>query len=139
MILTLILIGIVVAAFIAHIKFNDYFSGWREAVDFIAIIVTVLGMIAISACNVIIVLNNCNTEGSVIAKREERKALVYQLENKTYLNDNNVGVHELFSDIAEFNGKIEWNRHAKTDPWLSWFAESWAQYVEPINYEIKED
>lgn len=79
------------------------------------------------------IINNVNAEGRLQADMQKREALVYQLENQTYLNDNNVGTVELFKEIAEFNGLIYKHRAGRKNPFINLYFVPYADKIEPID------
>lgn len=81
------------------------------------------------------IIANTNTDAKLSEINAERDAIVYQLKNKTYLNDNNLGAHEVFKDVANFNKKVVGNQKRKTSPWTSWlYSPIWLE-VESIDLE----
>lgn len=62
------------------------------------LILTVLSIISICA--------NVGAEGKLASMQETRAALVYQLENDLYDNDNDLGKKELYNQIAGYNAEV---------------------------------
>ena len=62
-----------------------------------------LGGIALVIELVVIITSHANAIGDQAAMEAERETLIYQMENETYKNDNNVGTTELFSSITSLN------------------------------------
>ena len=63
--------------------------------SFAFLILTVLSIISICA--------NVGAEGKLASMQETRAALVYQLENDLYDNDNDLGKKELYNQITGYN------------------------------------
>ena len=82
-----------------------------------------------------IVVVNVNPIGERAAMEAERETLIYQLENETYKNDNNVGTTELLSAIAEYNGKILKIQAGRKSPWVNWFYAPYGEDLELIDLE----
>ena len=80
-----------------------------------------------------ILCSNVNVPGQVARLESERAAIIYQVENKTYLNDNNLGTNELFTQIGTFNGKVLGGRASKSNPWVRWFYSPAYYQVESID------
>ena len=60
------------------------------------------------------VVARAGADAYLASMQEKRSALVYQLENDIYDNDNDLGKKELYSEITEYNcdvaeGKIKQN------------------------------
>lgn len=66
--------------------------------SFAFLILTVLSIISICA--------NVGAEGKLASMQETRAALVYQLENDLYDNDNDLGKKELYNQIAGYNAEV---------------------------------
>lgn len=96
----------------------SYFAGVILAIELTAILVV-----------------NVNPIGEKAAMDAERETLIYQLENETYKNDNNVGTTELLSAIAEYNGKILKIQAGRKNPWVSWFYAPYGEDLELIDLE----
>lgn len=82
-----------------------------------------------------IIVIHINNTGNLEAMNEKREAIVYQLENETYKNANNVGTNELFNDISDFNSDVIRGQAGLNNPWFSWFYASYWKDVEPIVYK----
>lgn len=78
-----------------------------------------------------------NTDASqnanLIALEQKRENLIYQLENKLYLNDNNLGANKLFDEIQTFNAKILGSRAKKDSRWTNWLYSPIWYKIEPID------
>lgn len=66
--------------------------------SFTFLILTVLSIISVCA--------NIGAEGKLASMQETRAALVYQLENDLYDNDNDLGKKELYNQIAGYNAEV---------------------------------
>lgn len=94
-----------------------------------------LGGIALVIELTVLLVVNANPIGEQAAMEAERETLIYQLENETYKNDNNVGTIELFSSIAEYNGKILKMQAGRKNLWINWFYAPYGEDLELINLE----
>lgn len=94
-----------------------------------------LGGVALVIELTILLVVNTNPIGEQAAMEAERETLIYQLENETYKNDNNVGTTELFSSIAEYNGKVLKIQAGRKNPWTNWFYVPYGEDLELIDLE----
>lgn len=94
-----------------------------------------LGSIALVVELTAILVTNANSIGEQAAMKAERETLIYQMKNETYKNDNNVGTTELFSSIAEYNGKVLKIRAGRKNPWINWFYVPYGEDLELIDLE----
>ena len=91
-------------------KFGDFWD-FMDCISLVLAILfgassVILGAIAVSA--------SVGSESYLASMQEKRSALVYQLENDIYDNDNDLGKKELYSEITDYNcdvakGKIKQN------------------------------
>ena len=94
-----------------------------------------LGGIALVVELVVIIVSHANAIGDQAAMEAERETLIYQMENETYKNDNNVGATELFSSIAEYNGKVLKIQAGRKNPWVNWLYVPYGEDLELIDLE----
>lgn len=57
-------------------------------------------------------------EGILASMQEKRAALVYQLENDIYDNDNDLGKKELYSEITEYNCEVADGKIMQDNIWV---------------------
>lgn len=137
MIITLIIVGLFIFSIAFEIWYENggiYGAHMRrinfEVLQGIAIFnIIVGGIISLVICAYIISAR-VNKTAQIEALNEQRATIVYQIENETYKNPNNVGTNGLMRDIAEFNGRVITNQGGLNNPWISWF-------YSPIWNEIK--
>ena len=94
-----------------------------------------LGGIALVIELVVIITSHTNAIGDQAAMEAERETLIYQMENETYKNDNNIGTTELFSSIAEYNGKVLKIQAGRKNPWINWLYVPYGEDLELIDLE----
>lgn len=94
-----------------------------------------LGGIALVIELVVIITSHANAIGDQAAMEAERETLIYQMENETYKNDNNIGTTELFSSIAEYNGKVLKIQAGRKNPWVNWLYVPYGEDLELIDLE----
>ena len=93
----------------------------------------------------------CLGAASVVAKagadayldsmQEKRSALVYQLENDIYDNDNDLGKKELYSEITEYNCDVAEGKIKQDNIWVYNLYSDVYDELELIEFpeQIKED
>ena len=114
-----------------HTKFD---TEWMEAVG---------GIIAGSmlacgvACFVGIFIEHIGADAMVAAKHKECEALIYQLENNLYDNDNDIGKKELNDEIREWNEDLAYKKAVQRDFWLGIFHPNVYDQFEFIDFDMK--
>ena len=111
--IAIVIIGFILTA-IARDKYTDIWDvigciSLTFAVLFLAASV-ILGAIAVSA--------SVGSESYLAYMQEKRSALVYQLENDLYDNDNDLGKKELYSEITEYNCDVAEGKIMQDNIWV---------------------
>lgn len=131
----LIMICLVVGTVLCFIIAAFCLNNWRDWVNLVGIISTIfgaVGIIAIMISIVMIVGVHVNPEGKLAARQAEKAMLEYRLDQKEYLNDNNVGMTELMEDITEYNSNLIKAQHGLQSPWVNWFYADYVNELTPI-------
>lgn len=132
MIVVLITIAILLFGIFCAFYRNHSRHSWP---DICSVLCSSFGGVALVIELTAILVVNANPIGEQAAMEAERETLIYQLENETYKNDNNVGTAELLSSIAEYNGKILKMRTGRKNPWINWFYVPYGEDLELIDLE----
>ena len=89
-------------------------DGWWETVP---ILLTVTFGIIVLIMGAVICFSNCDPDAQLEAELAKRDVLVYQLNNKMYDNDNDLGKKELMNEIREWNSDIAYCKSAQDNFW----------------------
>lgn len=65
-----------------------------------------VAFLILAVLSIISICANVGAEGKLASMQETRAALVYQLENDLYDNDNDLGKKELYNQIAGYNAEV---------------------------------
>lgn len=131
----LIMICLIVGTILCFVVAGFCLNRWYDWTDLVGIISLALGMIGIVVLIVLtieIILVHANPEGQLAAYQTEKAMLEYRLDQKEYLNDNNVGMTELMEDIAEYNSNLAEAQHGLKNPWVNWFYADYVNELTPI-------
>lgn len=112
----LILIAISVIFLILNDKIwcEDWIFGvCLGALFFSVIIVLIMSIFVIDA--------NVGIAGKIASNEQRYEALVYQVENEIYENDNDVGKYELYNQVREWNEDLAKGKAMQNDFWLGIF------------------
>lgn len=131
----LIMICLIVGTILCFVVAGYYLNRWYDWTDLVGIISLALGMIGVVVLIVLtveIITVHANPEGQLAAYQTEKAMLEYRLDQKEYLNDNNVGMTELMEDIAEYNSNLTEAQHGLKNPWVNWFYADYVNELTPI-------
>lgn len=131
----LIMICLIVSVILCFVVAGFCLNSWHDWADIIGIISLVLGIfgaIALIISTIAIIVVHANPEGQLAAYQTEKAMLEYRLDQKEYLNDNNVGMTELMEDITEYNSNLAEAQHGLKNPWVNWFYADYVNELTPI-------
>lgn len=132
MIVVLITIAILLFGIFCTFYMDHSIHSWPDVCSSLC---SSLGGIALVIELTLLLVANANLIGNQAAMEAGRETLIYQLENETYKNDNNIGTTELFSSIAEYNGKVLKIQAGRKNPWINWFYAPYGEDLELIDLE----
>ena len=103
----------VICFVIFAISSNKYDGAW-DAINLISLLLSITAFVLSIGLGGISIVARAGADAYLASMQEKRSALVYQLENNLYDNDNDLGKKELYSEITEYNcdvaeGKIKQN------------------------------
>ena len=131
----LIMICLMVGTILCFVVAGFCMDSWSDLADLVGIIslgLGVAGVIVLIALTVGIITVHANPEGKLAAYQTEKAMLEYRLDQKEYLNDNNVGMTELMEDITEYNSNLAKAQHGLKSPWVNWFYADYVNELTPI-------
>ena len=131
LIMICLIVGTILCFVVAGFCLNHWYD-WTEIVGIISTALGVIGIVILIILTVGIIAVHANPEGQLAAYQAEKAMLEYRLEQKEYLNDNNVGMTELMEDIAEYNSNLAEAQHGLKNPWVNWFYADYINELTPI-------
>ena len=99
---------------VSYSKFNDT---W-DVINFISLALAILFGASSAILGAIAVSASVGSESYLASMQEKRNALVYQLENDLYDNDNDLGKKELYSEIIEYNCDVAKGKIMQDNIWV---------------------
>ena len=110
----------IISAIVSIISFNKFSDFWDfcDVIGTISSVLFVLFFIISAVLGVIAVSASVGSESYLASMQEKRNALVYQLENDLYDNDNDLGKKELYSEIAEYNCDVAKGKIMQDNIWV---------------------
>lgn len=123
--------GLIVCGIIAACCLNSY-RDWADLFGVIFVVLDFVGIIVLALLIIQIIVVHVNPEGKLAACQAEKAMLEYRLDQKEYLNDNNVGMTELMEDITEYNSDLIKAQLGRQNPWINWFYGEYVNELTPI-------
>ena len=134
-------IFVTVICFIIFIIFSNKYDGAWDAINAISLALAILFGASSVILGAIAVSASVGSESYLASMQEKRSALVYQLENDLYDNDNDLGKKELYSEITEYNCDVTEGKIMQENIWVyNLYADVYDE-LELIEFpeQIKED
>ena len=107
----------IISAIVSIISFNKFSNFW-DIISFISTVLAVLFFSASAVLGAIAISASVGSESYLASMQEKRNALVYQLENDLYDNDNDLGKKELYSEIIEYNCDVAKGKIMQDNMWV---------------------
>lgn len=126
-----LVVGLIICGIIAACCLNSYHD-WADLFGVIFVVLDIIGIIVLALLIIQIIVVHVNPEGKLAAYQTEKAMLEYRLDQKEYLNDNNVGMTELMEDITEYNSNLAKAQHGLQNPWINWFYGEYVNELTPI-------
>ena len=110
----------IISAIVSIVSFNKFSDFWDfcDVIGTISSVLFVLFFAASAVLGVIAISASVGSESYLASMQEKRNALVYQLENDLYDNDNDLGKKELYSEIAEYNCDVAKGKIMQDNIWV---------------------
>lgn len=108
-------ISVIIISFILLIISED--RCW-DAVTGLSLVFLVLSIMLSFGLGIASIIAKTGSEAYLASMQEERAALVYQLENDLYDNDNDLGKKELYSEITEYNCDVAEGKIMQDNIWV---------------------
>ena len=131
LIMICLIVGTILCFVVAGFCLNHWYD-WTEIVGIISTALGVIDIIILIILTVGIIAVHANPEGQLAAYQAEKAMLEYRLDQKEYINDNNMGMTELMEDITEYNSNLAEAQHGLKNPWVNWFYADYVNELTPI-------
>lgn len=123
MLIVLITIGLLILSFICF-KLADSINipvFLETLFNAIAAIFLIIGCISAILSSTLLVGVHIAAPIAKINNQKTYESIVYQIDNKFYANDNEVGKFNLIQEITNYNISREQNIFCHNSPWINWF------------------
>ena len=96
---------------------NKYGGAW-DAINVISLVFSITAFASSTVLGGISIVARAGADAYLASMQEKRSALVYQLENDIYDNDNDLGKKELYSEITEYNCDVAEGKIKQDNIWV---------------------
>ncbi len=111
---------ILIAISVVFLILNDKIW-YEEWIDYVCWGVLIPSAIVAIIMSIFIIDANVGIEGKIASNEQRYEALVYQVENEIYENDNDVGKYELYNQVREWNEDLAKGKAMQNDFWFGIF------------------
>lgn len=118
-------------------KIGDFWD-FMNCISLVFLIALSLVSVCLGAASIVA---RAGADAYLASMQEKRSALVYQLENDIYDNDNDLGKKELYSEITEYNCDVAEGKIKQNNIWVYNIYPNVYDELELIEFpeQIKED
>ena len=117
MILWISIFVTVICLVIFIISSNKYDGAW-DAINAISLVFAITAFVLSIGLGGVSIIARAGADAYLASMQEKRSALVYQLENDIYDNDNDLGKKELYSEITEYNCDVAEGKIKQDNIWV---------------------
>lgn len=111
---------ILIAISVVFLILND--NIWLEEwIDWVCGIPLAISVIVAVIMSIFVIGANVGIEGKIASNEQRYEALVYQVENEIYENDNDLGKFDLYNQIREWNEDLAKGKAMQNDFWFGIF------------------
>ena len=107
----------VICFVIFAISSNKYDGAW-DAINIISLVFSITAFVLSIGLGGASIIARSGADAYLASMQEKRSALVYQLENDIYDNDNDLGKKELYSEITEYNCDVAEGKIKQDNIWV---------------------
>ena len=117
MILWIFIAITIISYVVSAVSFNK-FSGVWDIINIVSTVLASLFFILSAGLGAASIIARTGADAYLASMQEKRSALVYQLENDLYDNDNDLGKKELYSEITEYNCDVAKGKIMQDNIWV---------------------
>ena len=111
-------IFVTVICLVIFIMSNNKYDGAWDAINIISLVLAITAFVLSIGLGGISIIARVGADAYLASMQEKRSALVYQLENDIYDNDNDLGKKELYSEITEYNCDVAEGKIKQDNIWV---------------------
>lgn len=113
---------------------SKYYIDWLKITGWVITITAACSILISIFC---IVGSHSTAEALISTNNERYKALVYQLENNLYDNDNDLGKKELYNEIKDWNEDLAYYQSIQDNFWIGIYYPNMYDQFKFIEFKSK--
>lgn len=129
---------LVIFLIVGIILFIIHDTCWNNILADISLIISI-PLLALGIIGLIIstpsFVSYIGLDGQIESMNQEREAIIYQLENNIYNNDNDLGLKETINEAVEWNEDIAYKKANQNDFWIGIYIPDIYEDFELIDIE----
>lgn len=138
MLIFVIILLFIAASFILFV-WNDKRCWSSDTIEFASFCMAVVGTVSFVVLLITCFCINITADAEYYSNIQRREALVYQLENDMYSNDNEVGKFELYVQIKEFNEDLAKGKAMYDNVWVGCLFPDFYEKIDYIPFEVSSE
>lgn len=111
---------ILIAISVIFLILNDKIW-YEEWIDYVCWGVLIVSAIIALIMSIFVIDASVSIDGKIASNEQRYEALVYQVKNEIYENDNDVGKYELYNQVREWNEDLAKGKAMQNDFWFGIF------------------
>lgn len=111
---------ILIAISVIFLILNDKIW-YEEWIDYVCWGVLIVSAIIALIMSIFVIEANVGIDGKIASNQQRYEALIYQVENEIYENDNDIGKYELYNQVREWNEDLAKGKAMQNNFWIGIF------------------
>lgn len=116
-----IFLFILVLCIIGTIIGNLGYENWRNVLFVFSGVGLIISAVTVIIMTICVIDANTAIDAKIATNQQRYEMLVYQVENETYENDNDIGKYELYNQVREWNEDLANGKAKQYNFWYGIF------------------
>ena len=112
---------ILVVSIIGIILGNHFYNDFADFCLYTSVVTATIFAVAIVIMTIAVIDANIATDAKIASNKQRYEALVYQVENEIYDNDNDLGKYDLYNQVREWNEDLANGKAKQYNFWYGIF------------------
>jgi hypothetical protein len=112
---------ILVVSIIGIILGNHFYNDFADFCLYTSVVTAIISVIVFGIMTIATIDANIAIEAKISSNQQRYEALVYQVENEIYDNDNDLGKYDLYNQVREWNEELAKGKANQYNFWYGIF------------------